>query len=103
MKDFESLTVISVEYYCTVHLSRNVSINIECLLFLLLGVMIKDGAIRWFTNCSDLSVLDVCSVNSLLIIVCVFTTFRFRHALVFGKMNLGTNHLRVVEKCKCIL
>ncbi len=64
MKDFESLTVISVEYYCTVHLSRNVSINIECLSFLLLGVMIKDGAIRWFTNCSDLSVLDVCSVNS---------------------------------------
>ncbi len=40
-------------------LSRNVLINIECLSFLLFVVMIKDGAIRWFTNGSDLSVLNV--------------------------------------------
>ncbi len=40
-------------------LCRIVLINIECLLFLLLGVMKKDGAICWFTNCNALSVLHL--------------------------------------------
>ncbi len=36
-------------------LSRNVLMNSECLSLLLFGVLIKNRAIRWCTNCSALS------------------------------------------------
>ncbi len=38
-------------------LSRNVLMNSECLSLLLFGILIKNRAIRWCTNCSALSML----------------------------------------------